>query len=76
MIAVPLGPQQRFAVLGAPDYFEHFPKPRSLPIYPASLHPQPNAERRHLSRSACLFACWMNGQRLFWAWPRAVNGAN
>jgi DNA-binding transcriptional LysR family regulator len=28
MIAVPLGPAQRFAVVGAPDYFERFPKPR------------------------------------------------
>jgi DNA-binding transcriptional LysR family regulator len=29
MISVPLGPEQRFAVVGAPDYFEHFPKPRT-----------------------------------------------
>jgi DNA-binding transcriptional LysR family regulator len=29
MIAVPLGPQQRFAVVGAPAYFERFAKPRT-----------------------------------------------
>jgi DNA-binding transcriptional LysR family regulator len=29
MISVPLGPEQRFAVVGAPDYFKHFPKPRT-----------------------------------------------
>src|SRR5260370_15477260 len=29
MISVPLGPEQRFAVVGAPAYFEHFPKPRT-----------------------------------------------
>jgi DNA-binding transcriptional LysR family regulator len=29
MIAVPLGPAQRFAVVATPDYFERFPKPRT-----------------------------------------------
>jgi DNA-binding transcriptional LysR family regulator len=29
MIAVPLGPALRFAVVGAPGYFERFPKPRT-----------------------------------------------
>jgi DNA-binding transcriptional LysR family regulator len=29
MIAVPLGLAQRYAVVGAPDYFERFPKPRT-----------------------------------------------
>src|SRR5258708_21303384 len=29
MIAVPLGPHQRFAVVGSPAYFEHRPKPRT-----------------------------------------------
>ena len=29
MIAVPLGPDQRFAVVGSPAYFEHRPKPRT-----------------------------------------------
>jgi DNA-binding transcriptional LysR family regulator len=29
MISVPLGPDQRFAVVGSPAYFEHYPKPRT-----------------------------------------------
>jgi DNA-binding transcriptional LysR family regulator len=29
MIAVPLGPDQRFAVVGSPGYFQHRPKPRT-----------------------------------------------
>jgi DNA-binding transcriptional LysR family regulator len=29
MISVPLGPHQRFAVVGSPAYFEHHPKPRT-----------------------------------------------